>query len=83
MKYKRITKDHKVMFGTLLPEGTLRDVRLIKKIDIGKCPHYICSSEHYRADGTCKCDDPIEQAMLIKEFGYTKRDFNKSKKTGG
>jgi len=36
--------------------------------------------EHYRDDGSCKCDDPEEQAMMIREWGYHKHHFNKEKK---
>jgi hypothetical protein len=30
---------------------------------------------HYRADGSCKCDDPVEQARMIREWGYSESDF--------
>ena len=33
------------------------------------CPHFIIAPEHYRANGTCKCNDPYDQNM--KEWGYT------------
>lgn len=35
---------------------------------IGGCPHYIFVPDHYRADGTCKCNDPHDSSM--KEWGY-------------
>ena len=35
---------------------------------IGQCPHYIFSPSHYRADGTCKCDDPNDADM--RDWGY-------------
>jgi hypothetical protein len=44
------------------------DVKFIKQSDIMKCAHFILAPEHYRADGTCKCDDPNETVM--KEWGY-------------
>lgn len=35
---------------------------------IRKCRHHIIAPEHYRTDGTCKCNDPHETAM--RESGY-------------
>jgi hypothetical protein len=32
---------------------------------------------HYRDDGSCKCDDAAERATMIREWGYTKKDFAK------
>ena len=69
--------EHEVKFVTLHPDGTLTNVRLIKQSDIGKCPHFILVPEHYRENGSCKCDDLEEQSMMIKEWGYRKRDFRK------
>ena len=67
--------EHEIEFGTLHPDGTLTNVRYIKQSDVGKCPYYIMVPEHYRTDGSCKCDDPDEQAMMIREWGYHKSDF--------
>lgn len=64
-----------VQFSTLHPDGTVTNVRTIKQSDIAKCPHFIMVPEHYREDGTCKCNDPVEQARMIKDWGYSKRDF--------
>lgn len=61
-----MTKDT-VRFSTLTPDGRESN-GLIKQSDIGKCPHVIFMPEHYRADGTCKCNDPDEKIM--KEWGY-------------
>jgi hypothetical protein len=47
-------------------------VRLTKQADIKGCPHIIFAGEHYREDGTCRCDDP--QHVEMKEWGYTWRD---------
>jgi hypothetical protein len=55
------------------------DVREIKQSDIAKCPHAIFVADHYRADGTCKCDDPNEKVMA--EWGYHWDD--KLKRWGG
>ena len=70
-----INSSHKIQFGTLQKDGSVSNVRMIKQSDIGKCPHLILMPDHYRADGTCKCNDPKEQAMMIREWGYTKASF--------
>lgn len=48
------------------------DVREIKRSDILKCPNCILVADHYREDGTCKCDDPSEAVM--REWGYAWKD---------
>lgn len=50
-------------------------VRMLKQSDILKCPHVIMHPTHYRDDGSCKCDDAAERAMLIRTAGYKKKDF--------
>lgn len=67
--------DHKITFGTLQPDGQMTNVRLIKQADIVACPHYIMVPTHYRPDGSCKCDDADERAMMIREWGYSPDDF--------
>jgi hypothetical protein len=62
-------------FGTLNPDGTLSNVREIKQADLMRCPFTIFVASHYRDDGTCKCDDPAERAMMIREWGYEASDF--------
>jgi len=47
------------------------NVRIIDQSTIAKCPHVIFAAEHYRADGTCKCNDPTAKEMA--EWGYTWR----------
>ena len=42
---------------------------------IVKCPFFIMVPEHYREDGTCKCDDPEHRRMMIREWGYAVDDF--------
>jgi hypothetical protein len=49
----------------------------VKQSTIGKCPHLIFDLSHYRTDGTCKCNDPDEQARMIREWGYTRADFDR------
>ena len=67
-----MNEEHKVTFGTLHPDGELTNVRMIKQSDIGRCPHTIMVPEHYRDDGTCRCNDP--EATVMKEWGYTWKD---------
>jgi hypothetical protein len=43
-------------------------VTILKHSDIRKCPHVIFMPEHYREDGTCRCDD--RTAKVMKEWGY-------------
>ena len=47
----------------------------VKQSTMLKCPHVIMDMSHYRADGTCKCDDPQEQERMIAEWGYSRSDF--------
>lgn len=37
-------------------------------INPSNCPHSIMVPEHYREDGSCKCDDPNDP--LMAEWGY-------------
>jgi len=64
-----------VRFSTMDKDGTESNVRHIDQKDIVACPYVIMVPEHYRPDGSCKCNDPEEQAMMIREWGYTKTDF--------
>jgi hypothetical protein len=50
-------------------------IRIMKQSDMLRCPHVIMLPSHYREDGSCKCDDPDERAMMIREWGYTKKSF--------
>lgn len=43
-------------------------IRMLKQSDMLKCPHCIMVPEHYRDDGSCKCNDPSATIML--EWGY-------------
>lgn len=47
----------------------------MKQSDIQACPFYIMVPEHYRPDGSCKCNDPAEQERMIRGWGYTREDF--------
>lgn len=48
-----------------LKKGT---VYTMKQSDVHKCPHYIMMPNHYRDDGTCKCNELGHQDMLA--WGY-------------
>lgn len=55
-------------FGTLHPDGTITDARTIQQSSLAACPHFILVPSHYRADETCRCDDP--GATEMAEWGY-------------
>jgi hypothetical protein len=44
------------------------DIREINQSDMMKCPHFIMTPEHYRSDGTCRCDDITHTEMA--KWGY-------------
>ncbi|KKK88414.1 hypothetical protein LCGC14_2743420 [marine sediment metagenome] len=66
---------NEIRFSTLHRDGSESNVRAIKQSDISACPHIIMLPGHYRDDGSCKCNDPQEQAKMIREWGYSKSDF--------
>jgi len=47
---------------------TVKHVRTLSRSSIGKCPHLIMVPGHYRADESCRCDDPSHTEM--SEWGY-------------
>lgn len=57
-----------VTFGTLEPSGRLTEVRTIPHAEIRACPHAIMVPEHYRPDGSCRCDD--RSALEMADWGY-------------
>ena len=58
-----------IEFGVLHEDGRVTDVRHVAHADITACPHVILDPEHYRADGTCRCDDEGHQEMA--SWGYS------------
>lgn len=50
-------------------------ITMMRQADLLRCPFAILIPDHYRADGTCKCNDPEEQKMMIKDWGYSPADF--------
>lgn len=43
-------------------------VKILLQSAIDKCPHVIFMPDHYRDDGSCKCNDKNETVM--KTWGY-------------
>ena len=58
-----------VRFATLHPDGRLTNEREVTQADIAACPAFILVAEHYRADGSCRCDDP--EHVEMRAWGYT------------
>jgi hypothetical protein len=61
--------------GITFGDGVLEDGKLVIKNErilshdtIGACPHVIFAQEHYREDGSCKCNDVNDPNMA--EWGY-------------
>lgn len=67
--------DREIRFSDMNDVGEESNVRSLKQSDILKCPFVIMVAEHYRTDGSCKCDDPEHRAMMIAEWEYTEDDF--------
>ena len=70
-----MSDEREVRFSELHLEGgepVETNVRHISYADIKRCPHTILLPEHYREDGTCRCDDPDYPEMI--EAGYEWRD---------
>jgi hypothetical protein len=58
-----------VEFGELDPEtGTYRHIRTMDQMSMRACPHFLMTPEHFRADGTCRCDDWNHKEM--EQWGY-------------
>lgn len=47
----------------------ITNARRIRQSDIMACPHVIMVPEHYRTDGTCRCNDEAHTEM--SDWGYT------------
>lgn len=69
------TPEPVTQFGTLSPDGELTNVRSIKQADLRKCRFTILMADHYREDGSCKCDDSEHRKRMIKEWEYSVSDF--------
>jgi hypothetical protein len=58
-----------VKIGYLHPDGKITEGA---EFDPTKCPHFIMVEEHYRQDGSCRCNDPSHVEM--SEWEYTWKD---------
>lgn len=61
--------------GDVNREVNRATMRIMKHSDLRKCPFTILVPDHYRADGTCKCNDAEHRKMMIREWGYKPKDF--------
>lgn len=41
-----------------------------------RCKFFIFVPEHYRKDGSCRCDDPAHRKMMIADWEYCPADFD-------
>lgn len=63
-----------IFFGALHPDGTVTEERQISQSDITACPHLIMVPEHYRANGSCRCDDARHTEMANWGYTWTEED---------
>ena len=51
-------------------EDSLRHgkITIMRHSDIEQCPFRIMTPEHYRADGTCRCNE--REHGIMEEWGY-------------
>ena len=66
-----------IQYETLHPDGTVTHVRTLRQSSLKACPFVIFDPSHYRADETCKCNDATEQVRMLREWGYTRADFQR------
>jgi len=57
-----------IEFGNLDPDGKYTHVRNLDRDTILACPHFIMLPEHYRSDGSCRCNDSEHTEM--EDWGY-------------
>ena len=43
-------------------------------VTTARCPFSIFDPTHYRANGSCRCDDAAHR-KIMKSWGYTAKDF--------
>lgn len=65
-----------------LNEATVEDDRLVVtrtvQARVRSCPFLILVPEHYRDDGSCRCNDPEHREMMKREWKYTDEDFREA-----
>ena len=49
-------------------ELVVTPIRTLEQSDIRACPHVIMMPEHYRTDGSCRCNSPDHTSMA--DWGY-------------
>ena len=64
MKHKIKFADAKIENGKIVETK----VRMLKASDLVACPHVIFDPTHYRADGSCRCNDKNHKEM--ESWGY-------------
>ena len=76
VKKENEMKTNKVTFGTLQTDGTLSNVRMIKQSDMMRCPHCIMVVDHYRENGSCRCNDPSHKEMSGWGYKWNGKGWN-------
>lgn len=61
-----------VLQGDRLVESSVRELSLEA---LRRCRWSLFDPEHYREDGTCKCDSQEERDRLCREYDYAPSDF--------
>lgn len=46
------------------------------RLDPTRCRFLIFAGEHYREDGSCRCDDPEHVKHMIRNWGYRRNQFD-------
>lgn len=59
----------------IIEDGKVR-ILSSKQIDPSRCPHFILVGDHYREDGSCKCDDAQHRQYMIDNWDYSQDDFD-------
>ena len=58
------------IFSTINEDGTITDVRTIKRESMLACPHFIINADHYREDESCRCNDPGHLDMIEWDYKW-------------
>ncbi len=67
--------ENKIQFGTLNQDGTITNKRELKQSNIAACTFFIMMPEHYRENGSCKCNNREHRTIMIREWKYSDKDF--------
>jgi hypothetical protein len=59
-------------FVQLTEQGEVVSERDIPQDMLRACPHGLMAPEHYRADNSCRCDDP--KHVTMRSWGYVWSD---------